>query len=296
MPVRALRAWPALPVVAIVLAGAAAAPAQDASPPGGNYGGGAVLAPPASIEGAGNMLIGLRVTGTDRLRINASLGARCESPRFSTRLTLASGGTFADSGTRTTRLPGGRRVRTSFRVQGTVSGAMASGTARVSNTVRREGRRTRTCTSGTVRWSARRSTGDVGLPGVAPGVHMFGTTAQRLDGPRRAIALRVSADGAKLERALYDVTLKCPRATNTDVHDAPRRNLAIATDGTFADVERFRYRAARTIQYDTERFSGRIGAGGASGTFSIVSRLANRDTGRTIGTCRTGTVAWTAAP
>ena len=145
-------------------------------------------------------------------------------------------------------------------------------------------------------WSARRSTGELGGAGAAPGVAMYGTTAQRLDGARRAIVLRVSPDGAKLERALYDVTLKCPRATDTDVHDAPLRNLAIAADGTFTDVERFRYRDRRTIQYDTERFSGQIGSAGANGTFSVVSRLANRATGRTIGTCRSGTVAWTAAP
>lgn len=241
------------------------------------------------------MLIGLRLTDDNRLRINASLGARCESPRFSTEVALpAGGGVFADTGTDTTRLPGGRRVRSRFRIEGTIDGAAASGTARVSNTVTAAGRRKRTCTSGTVRWSARRSTGDLGPAGVTPGVPMYGTTAQRLRGARRAIVLRISADGARLERALYDITLKCPRTTTTDVHDAPRRNLAIAADGTFSDVERFRYRDARTIRYDTERFSGT--SAGAGGTFSVVSRLADRGTGRTISTCRTGTVSWTAAP
>jgi len=96
--------------------------------------------------------------------------------------------------------------------------------------------------------------------------------------------------------ALYDITLKCPRNTNADVHDAPLRNLPIATDGTFSDVERFRYRQTTTIRYDTERFSGRIGSAGASGTFSVVSRLANAEPAERSLRAAPAQSHWTAAP
>jgi hypothetical protein len=42
-------------------AGAVVAVAQFPAPPAGNYGGGAVVAPPKRIDGPGNMLVGVRV-------------------------------------------------------------------------------------------------------------------------------------------------------------------------------------------------------------------------------------------
>ena len=269
--------------------------AQAPEPPAGNYGGGAVLAPPKSLGAAGNMLIGLRVTGANRLRLNAGLGARCESGSFAASATLAADGSFTTSGVHRERLSGGRRLRTTYEVSGTISGAAASGTARVRNRITTAGRATRTCTSGTVSWAARRSTGELGAPGPVAKARLYGTTSQRLGGPRRAIVMRVSADASKLTRAIYDVTLKCDGATLTDIYDSPRRNLKIAADGSFSDVERFTNRSATTIVRDTGRFAGRIGATGASGTFSLTERIFNRQTGRLAATCRTGTVRWTAS-
>ena len=290
-----MRAAAVLSVLAAASTAGAVALAQDPAAPAGNYGGGAVLAPPNSLGAPGNMLIALRVTG-DRVRMNAGLGTRCESGSFRASGALAAGGAFRVSGVHRESLSGGRRLRTTYVVSGTLSGATASGTASVRNRIVTSGRPTRSCASGTVRWGARRATGEIGAPGALAKARLYGTTSQRLDGPRRAIVLRVSSDASKLTRAIYDVTLKCDGATLTDNYDSPRRNLTIGAGGTFADVERFTKRNATTITRSTGRFAGTIGMAGASGTFSVTERISNRRTGRLAATCRTGTVRWTAAP
>lgn len=289
-----MRVAATLSLIAVAFAGTAVALAQDPAAPSGNYGGGAVVAPPKALSEGGNMLIGLRVQGAT-VKFNAGLGAGCESSSFSATATLDGSGAFSASGTRRESLSGGRRVRTSYDVQGTISGATASGTARVRSRVTARGRATRTCTSGTVRWGARRSTGDLGGPGAVAKAHLYGTTSQRREGPRRAIVMRISADATKLTRALYDIDLRCEGRTVRGLYDSPRRNLPIKADGTVADVERFTYRDRTTILRYIETFEATLGQAGARGSFSTVSILTSRRTGRTLGTCRTGTVTWTAS-
>lgn len=298
---RIVRAAVTIAGTAAALAGGAVALAQDPAAPAGNYGGGVVLAPPKALDAAGNMLIGLRVTG-NRVTLNASMGARCESLPFSGSATLGPGGTFKVSGTKRDRLGGGRNVTTRYEVEGTVSaiagtptGAAALGAARVRNRVTTRGRGARTCTSGQVRWAARRPAGDLGpMPAFAK-ARYYGTTSQRREGPRRAIVMRVSGDGTKLTRALYDIDLRCEGRTVRGLYDAPRRNLPIKSDGTVSDRERFEFRDRTTILRFDERFQATLGQAGVRGTFSATSRLVSRRTGRTIGTCRTGTVRFTAS-
>jgi hypothetical protein len=289
-----VRAATVLSLIAVASTAGAVAAAQDPAAPSGNYGGGAVLAPPNSLGAPGNMLIGLRVTG-NQVRLNAGLGANCESGSFRVATTLGADGVFSVSGVHRETLGGGRRLRTTYTVEGTISGATASGSARVSNRIVTKGRSPRSCTSGTVRWAARRSTGELGAPGVVAKARLYGTTSQRLAGPRRAIVMRVSSDASKLTRAIYDVTMKCDGATLTDIYDSPRRNLKIAADGSVSDVERFTRRNATTITRSTGTFAGRLGAAGAAGTFSATDRIYNRRSGRLAATCRSGTVRWTAA-
>ena len=283
-----------LAVAAGALAGSAVAFAQAPSPPAGNYGGGAVLAPPKSIAGAGNMLISFSVSGGD-VRVRASPGARCETAPIKTTVPLTADGTFSAIGVSRATPGGGRRITTTYDISGTIDGNSASGTARGATSVATRGRATRRCTSGNVRWGARRASGELGAAGAVAKARLYGTTSQRLEGPRRAIVLRVSSDATKLTRALYDVTLTCGTRKRTDIYDAPRRNLTIEDDGTFADVERFEYRDRTTIQRDDERFAGQIGAAGANGTFSVVSRVTDRRSGKTISTCRSGRVTWAAS-
>lgn len=270
---------------------AAAVPASAAP---GSYGGGAVLSPPAPLGGAGDMLVGLRVRRDGRLEARAGLGAPCAGTPFRVDTALAADGSFAAAGTRRRRLRGGVVVRTRWEIAGAFAGAGASGSARVRNRVGRRGHRQRSCSSGPVRWSARRAVGEVGAPGGGDGA-LYGTTAQRLQGPRRAIVMRVAGAGTRLERALYDVTMRCGGGRwRSDVFDGPRRDLAIGPDGRFADVERFERREGDAVRRDVERFAGQVGTAGAAGTFSIVSRLVGPG-GRTLERCSSGRVRWTAA-
>jgi hypothetical protein len=300
-----VRAALAVSLTAATLTGAAAAIAQLPVATPGNYGGGAVLSPPKSLGAPGNMLIGLRVGG-NRVQLNASVAASCESLSFSASAALgtpAVGGVpFKVTGTKRARLSGGRSVVTTYAVQGFVADVAglpghpyAGGTARVRNRITTPGRATRTCTSGKVGWAARRPSGDLGASGITGGEYLYGTTSQRREGPRRAIMLRVSRDGTKLLRALYDADLRCAGRTIRGIYDAPRRNLPISPIFTVRDVEHFTYRTRTTIAHDTERFEATLGKTGAHGTFSIVSRLADRRSGRTISTCASGTVRFTAS-
>jgi len=291
-----MRVIAAAGVLAVALTAGSAALAQEPAAPAGNYGGGAVVAPPRSIYNAGNMLVSLRATGDGRVQINAAVILSCsEDAVLRLVVTPATDGTFEAKGVRARRTGRGGRVRTDYSIAGTIAGASAGGTATARNSITRGGR-TQRCPRATVRWQARRATGDIGLAPPLARARMHGTTSQRLAGPRRAITLRLSSDATKLTRALYEVTVRCGSQTLTDTFDAPRRNLPIAADGSVRDVERFTFRARRTIYRSVERFDAKVGAAGASGTFSVTSRTADRRTGRTLRRCRSGTVRFKAAP
>ncbi len=284
-----MRAVAVLSLIAAASGAGAVAVAQQPVAPLGNYGGGAVVAPPRSLYAAGNMLIGLRAHGGE-LRMNVAMTLSCsQDAQFSARARPAADGSFRATGTSSSD-----GVRTRYVVAGTISGISAAGTASARTSIRRRGRTTR-CPASKVRWQARRATGEIGIPPAAPKERMYGTTSQRLNGPRRAIALRLSSDGTRLARALYDVTVRCAKRTLTDTYDAPKRNLAIAADGRVRDVERFTFSDRRTVYRSTERFKATIGAGGARGTFSTVARIADRRSGRTLVRCSSGTVRWTAS-
>jgi len=284
-----MRAAAVFSLIAAAPGAGATAIAQEPGLGDGNYGGGAVLASPRSIYGAGNMLIGLRFSG-GRLLINVGMRLSCaEDAVFSARARPDADGSFRVAGTSVSGA-----VRTRYVVKGLIAAGSARGTASARTSITRRGRATR-CPPSKVRWQARRASGETAIAPAAPKERMFGTTSQRLNGPRRAIALRLSSDGTKLARALYDVTVRCGRRTITDTFDAPKRNLLIAADGSVRDVERFTFSDRRTVYRSIERFTATIGSAGARGTFSTVARIADRRSGRTLLRCRSGTVRWSAS-
>jgi hypothetical protein len=291
---RIVRSAIALTLIAAVAIGATAA-AQESAPGLGNYGGGAVVASNRSLYGAGNMLIGLRSAGDGTVQINATVTLACsEDAVLSLRTTLAADGSFVERGTSSRRGGPGVDVVTTYRLSGRILGPAAGGKATVRNAIVHDGAATTRCPRVTVRWSARRPAGEIG-GAPAPGSRLHGTTSQRLHGPRRAITLRLSSDGATLARALYDITVRCDSKRVTAAYDAPRRNLAIAPGGVVHDVERFTIASRRTIYRSVERFAGTIGSSGGAGTFSTSVRIADRRSGRTLDRCRSGRVTWTAA-
>lgn len=272
--------------------GAAAAPAQA---PVSHYGGGAIIDPPKSIEGPGNMIISLRAAGNGKVQIFIGMGARCEIAAIRTTATLAADGSFSASGAAIERPGGGVRLRSTYKVSGILGAANASGTASARGKVQQRGRQTRRCKTGSVAWEARRPTGDVGTPGAAlPAARLYGTTSQTSRDRRHALVLRISADGKRLRRALYSLNLTCAGDTLV-VADAPDGNLSIGADGKVSDVQHDSEKVdRRTRVRTTETFNATIGAAGATGRFSVTARVIDIPSGRTVGRCRSDTVKFTA--
>jgi len=241
------------------------------------------------------MIISLRATGTDRVQIFAGMIARCEIAAIRTTATLAADGSFSASGVATERPGGGVRLRSTYTVSGIVGAASASGTASARAKVRQRGRKTRRCKTGSVRWDARRPTGDVGTPGAAlPAARLYGATSQTSRGPRHAVVLRISDDGKRLRRALYSLNLRCGGDTLA-VAEFPDENLSIGADGKVSDVQHRSEKVdRRTRLRTTERFNATIGAAGATGRFSVTARIIDIPSGRTVGRCRSDTVKFTA--
>jgi hypothetical protein len=106
----------------------------------------------------------------------------------------------------------------------------------------------------------------------------------------------VTADGTRLRRALYGVTLKCDERKIPDVLDTPRRNVSVGADGFFEDNVKSSFPEGNTTVKSDERFEGTLGSIGAEGTLSITERRYSRKTKKLLETCKTGKIRWTAAP
>lgn len=290
------RAGAAGALAAVAVAAPASAQVPPPAPVAGNFGGGVVLAPPDDPLGAGNAVIGIRAIN-GKLRIEATIRGRCGGGTFPARATLAADGRFVAKGTNRRRPEPGIRVKTTYRITGTLTASgISDGTAKATNEIRVKGKGPVTCKSGTVGFSARRPIGGIGMAGVAPGSRYYGVTSEKRHGARRGIVLRVSSDGQSLTRALYGLTLKCGKLKLPDILDTPRRSLPIDGQGRVKDriVDTFRDR--RTETRVVERFSGTLGSNGAQGTLSNTERTRSRKTGKLIETCKSGTIKWTAAP
>jgi len=290
------RAGAAGALAAVAVAAPASAQVPPPAPVAGNFGGGVVLAPPDDPLGAGNAVIGIRAIN-GKLRIEATIRGRCGGGTFPARATLAADGSFVAKGTNRRRPEPGIRVKTTYRITGTLTASgISDGTAKATNQIRVKGKGPVTCKSGTVAFSARRPIGGIGMAGVAPGSRYYGVTSEKRHGARRGVVLRVSSDGQSLTRALYGLTLKCGKLKLPDILDTPRRNLPIDGQGRVKDRIVDTFRESRTVTRVVERFSGTLGSNGAQGTLSNTERTRSRQTGKLLETCRSGTIKWTAAP
>lgn len=291
-----MRASAAVAATLLGLPLAATAVAQEPAPPVGNFGGGVVLGPPKDPLGAGNAVLGMRATG-GKVRIEATIRARCGGGTFPASATLAADGSFVAKGTNRRRPEPGLRLETTYRIAGTLTASgVDNGSAKASIEVRVKGQKTVRCKSGTVAFKARRPSGQIGTPGAAPRTRYYGITSEKRNGARRGIVMRVSSDGQSLTRALYAVTLTCGKLKLPDIVDTPRRSLVIDSQGAISDRVRTTFRDRRTITRSVEHFSGTLGSTGAEGRLSITERTTSRKTGKLLETCRTGSITWTAAP
>jgi hypothetical protein len=205
------------------------------------------------------------------------------------------GGEFSSAGTVSQEPGPALKITTTYKLSGRFSAANAAeGT--LSATIQRslEGRTT-TCRSGQVAFAVRRATSGLGTPGAPKAARYYGTTNQKSTGANRPIVIRVSADGARITRALFGESVKCTGGRLAIGVEAPRTNIALDAQGRVKDRERFTITAGETVTHVDDRFTAQLGTRGARGTFSLSDRTDDRASGRTIQRCESGTIRWRAS-
>jgi len=280
-------------LVACVLAAPAVAEAPLS--PLGNFGGGALVSPPRDIFGAGNAVVSLRALPKRRLEIEATVRARCAGGDIAATAKIAASGRFRASGTVTQEPNPLSKVTTTYELSGrftTVNEAQGKISATIEQSV--EGRVKR-CRTGEVAFAVRRPVGGVGLAGAPKAARYYGTTSQKGVGPNRPIVLRISGDGARITRALFAYSVKCSDGKLAIGVEAPRTDIRVNSRGRVTDRDRSAQTQGEIVIHVDDRFTAQLGSRGAHGTFSLNDRTADRASGRTIQTCRTGTIRWRAA-
>lgn len=286
-----------LSAVALLLAGGTAATAQAPARPAGNFGGGALAAPPKNLFGPGNAIIALRALEKRRLEIEATVRAKCAGGDLQVATKVAADGTFAADGASTQEPVPGEKVKTTYKLAGAFTGAStAKGTVSATLVSSAEGQETQTCKTGEVKWEVRRPDGELGDREARPRAFYYGTTAQRSTGPRRPIVLRLSGDRTRISRALFGEQVKCDDDTRSIGIEAPRTNIAVDGDGKVTDHETDRIDNGASYTYIDDHFTATLGRAGAKGTFSLSDRTVDKLTGNVIQSCQSGTIKWTAAP
>jgi len=275
---------------------AATAVAEAPSPPRGNFGGGALVAPPRDILGRGNVIVALRALPLRKLDIEATVRGNCAGGDLSAATKIAQDGSFSVKGTATQEPSPAIKITTTYTLSGRfTSPNEASGT--VSATIERsnEGRRT-SCRTGRVAFAVRRPVTGVGRPGAPKAARYYGTSSQKTaGGPNRPIVLRVSADGRRISRALFGESVRCSDGRVAIGVEAPRTNIRISSRGIVRDRDRYKITEGETIVSVDDRFTAELGSRGARGTFSLSDRTTDRASGRTIQTCKSGTIRWRAS-
>lgn len=272
------------------------APAEAPERPSGNFGGGALVAPPKDLFGAGNAVIGLRALDDRKLEIEATVRGKCTGGDITAAVTIAADGTFSTGDTVTQEPTPDEKVTTTYKISGAfTSRSSVEGTLSATLVKSAAGKKA-TCKTGTVAFGARRPDGRIGKRGAEGKVRYYGTTAQRGVGPRRPIVLRISGDGQLISRALFGEQVKCSDGTRSIGVEAPSTNLVIDAKGRVKDNEKYTIDNGATRTYVEDSFTAVIGRSGAKGTFSLSDRTVDKASGNIIQACESGEVKWTAAP
>ena len=286
-----------LSAVTVLLAGTTAATAQAPERPAGNFGGGALAAPPKKLFGPGNAVVALRALDKGRLEIEATVRGNCAGGDIQVATKVAADGTFDADGSSTQEPVSGEKVKTTYKLAGAFTAAdTARGTISATLVSSAEGQEPETCKTGQVRFELRRPDGELGDREARPRAFYYGTTAQRGTGPRRPIVLRLSGDRRRIARALFGEQVKCDDDTRSIGIEAPRTDIRIDGDGRVSDHETDRIDNGATYTYIDDRFTATLGRTGAKGTFSLSDRTVDKLSGNVIQSCKSGTIKWTAAP
>jgi hypothetical protein len=277
--------------------GAAAATAQAPERPTGNFGGGALAAPPKGLFGAGNAIVAVRALPERRLEIEATVRAKCAGGDIIVATKVAADGTFKADGSETQTPEPGDKVKTTYKLVGAFTGERAiEGTLSATLAFSSDRAEKKTCKTGEVAWSARRPSGDLGDRDARPRAYYYGVTAQRSTGPRRPIVLRLSGDRRRISRALFGEQVKCSDNKRSIGIEAPRTEVPIDSKGRVSDHETDKIDNGETFTYIDDHFTATLGRKGAKGTFSLSDRTVDKVSGNVIQSCSSGTITWTAAP
>ena len=269
--------------------------AEAPSPPRGNFGGGALVSPPRDIFGAGNAIVALRALPKRRLEIEATIRAKCAGGDISAATKIAASGAFGADGEVTQEPSPALTITTTYKLSGRFTSANAAEGTLSATIVRSLEGRTTTCKSGEVAFAVRRPVTGLGTPAAPQAARYYGTTTQKSVGPNRPIVLRISADGRRITRALFGESVKCSDGRLSIGVEAPRTNIAIDSRGRVRDREQFTITEGETVTIVDDRFTAELGTRGARGTFSLSDRTTDRASGRTIQTCKSGTIRWRAS-
>ena len=284
-------------VVVTFASGSAAAVAQAPERPTGNFGGGALVAPPKDLFGPGNAVIALRALPERRLEIEATVRGRCAGGDIQVATKTAADGSFSAEGSKSHTPSRGEKVKTTYTLSGAFTSERAvEGTMSATLVKSSDRAETKTCKTGKIAFSARRPNGTLGDRDVRPRARYFGVTAQRGTGPRRPIVLRLSGDRRRISRALFGEQVKCSDGKRSIGIEAPRTNIVIDSKGRVSDREKDKIDNGATFTYLDDRFTATLGRRGAKGTFSLSDRTVDKLSGNVIQSCSSGTIKWTAAP
>ena len=279
------------------VSGSAAAVAQAPARPTGNFGGGALVAPPKDLFGPGNAVIALRALPERRLEIEATVRGRCAGGDIQVATKTAADGSFNAEGSASQTPARGEKVKTTFKLAGSfTSERAAQGTLSATLVKSSDSAETKTCKTGTIEFKARRPSGALGDRDEQPRAFYYGVTAQRSTGPRRPIVLRLSGDRRRISRALFGEQVRCSDGKRSIGIEAPRTNIAVDSRGRVSDREKDKIDNGATFTYLDDRFTATLGRSGAKGTFSLSDRTVDKLSGNVIQSCSSGTVKWTAAP
>lgn len=284
-------------VLVTFVGGAAPATAQAPERPTGNFGGGALAAPPQKLFGPGNAVIAMRALSERRLEIEATVRAKCAGGDLLVATKVAADGSFEAAGSESQTPAPGENVKTTFKLAGSFTGERSvEGTLSATLEFSSDSAEDKTCKTGQVAYSARRPDGDLGDRSVRPRARYFGLTTQRSTGPRRPIVMRLSTDRRRISRALFGEQVTCSDDKRSIGIEAPRTNIAIDSQGRVSDHETDKIDNGETFTYIDDRFTATLGRKGAKGTFSLSDRTVDKLSGNVIQSCKSGTIKWTAAP
>ena len=276
--------------------GAGVALAQAPATPTGNFGGGAIAVPVDENTVAKDMLLSVRARAGGRVGVDGQLSTSCGHATIRGTTRLRSDGAFTLRGKATRRPVVGASERTTFTVSGQLTADGGSGTAKATVRARAGKRAARTCNSRTVRWTVLRP-GVVAAPAPAPAeARLFGFTAQSGPNAKKPVVLHVTKAGRAIDRFVLGYRAACERrrvVVTDDVNYSPE--FAVAADGSFRAVERFRINFSDVAQRTTIVVRGQFDeAGAVAGKVAVTQRYTNRRNGRRVDVCKTGTLTWSA--